>query len=275
MASPAILSHSEGIMGIFDEDTALMEIGSGLFEGFVSSNWSVNDNPNGGYIMAILAGAMTARSEKKAMPLVTANYISRCKPGKAEIRLEEISRSAQFNRFEVRLVQDGREKVRALGTFTDEKAEYAIDRYETGAPELMPAGSCIPVAESPKYTLFRNLDMRLDPASAVWLRGKTAEKSEQKGWVKFRDGRNYDLLSLFLIADSIPPAIFVTYGPTAWVPTIELSTNIRTFPRTEWLRFILRTRFVTCGLMEADGEIWDDDGNLVSISRQIAQIRNM
>lgn len=262
-------------MSIFDDDIAVVEHGAGVFEGTVSGNWSVNGNANGGYLMAILAGAMTAHSDKRFTPIVTANYVARCVPGKAEVRLEEVSRSAQFNRYDARLLQEGREKIRALGTFTVEKADCTANHYETGAPEMAPVESCVPVPGTDAYTLFRNLDMRLDPASAVWLRGETGERSEQKGWVKFRDGSPYDMLSLFLIADSIPPAIFVTRGPTAWVPTIELSTNIRNMPATEWLRFVLRTRFVTCGLLEADGEVWDDAGNLVSISRQIAQVRNM
>ena len=262
-------------MGIFDEDVALEEIDTGIFEGAVSANWSVNGNPNGGYLMAILAGAMTAHSDKKSLPIVTANYIARCVPGKMEVRVEDISSSAQFNRYEARLLQGGRERVRALGTFTVENRESSIDHYETGAPELAPVTSCIPVAGSPEYSLFLNLDMRIDPASAGWMQGQRAERSEQKGWVRFRDGRGYDPMSLLLITDSIPPAIFVTHGPTAWVPTIELSISIRNMPRTEWLRFSLRTRFVTCGLLEGDCEVWDDAGNLVSISRQIAQIRRL
>lgn len=260
-------------MESFAEEVLVTAKSAGIFEGAVSGNWSVNGNANGGYLMAILAGAMLKHSDKKATPIVTANYISRCVPGKAEICVEEFSRSKQFNRYHARLIQEGREKVRALGTFSAEKAVCEIERYETDAPELLPLESCIAIPEMPQYTLFENLDMRLDPDSAGWLEGKTAEISEQKGWVRFRNEGNYDLLSLFLIADSIPPAIFVSQGPTSWVPTIELSTNIRNMPVTQWLRFSLRTRFVTCGLLEADGEVWDDAGNLVSISRQIAQIR--
>jgi acyl-CoA thioesterase len=260
-------------MEAFSEEVLVTENSSGIFKGAVSGRWSVNGNPNGGYLMAILAGAMMKRSDKKSTPIVTANYISRCVPGKVEIYVEEFSHSKQFNRYHARLIQEGREKVRALGTFSAEKVGCEIERYETGAPELAPVESCIAIPMMPHLTLLKNLDMRLDPTSAGWMMGKTAERSEQKGWVKFKNDSNYDLLSLFLIADSIPPAIFVSQGPISWVPTIELSTNIRNMPRTQWLRFSLKTRFVTCGLLEADGEIWDDAGNLVSISRQIAQVR--
>ena len=33
------------------------------------------------------------------------------------------------------------------------------------------------------------------------------------------------------------------------------------------------TRYITCGLLEADCEVWDETGNLAAISRQIAQFR--
>jgi hypothetical protein len=79
--------------------------------------------------------------------------------------------------------------------------------------------------------------------------------------------------SMFLIADSFPPAILASQGLAAWVPTIELTVNVRHVPETEWLKGMFRTRFVTCGLVEEDGEVWDEEGNLVAISRQIAQYR--
>jgi len=258
---------------MFDDDILVMEKNPMVFEGTVTGNWSVNGNPNGGYLMAILASTIMKHSDKKSTPIMTANFLDRCVPGKAEIHIDEISRSKQFNRYGAQFIQNGKEKIRALGTFMVDKVDCEIERYETEAPVLASIESCIMMPELPNYTLFKNLEMRIDPASAVWLQGKTAGKSEQKGWVKFRDGSKYDTFSLLLIADSIPPAIFVSQGPVSWVPTIEMSTNIRNMPQTEWLRFILRTRFVTCGLLEADGEIWDDVGNLVSISRQIAQVR--
>jgi hypothetical protein len=57
------------------------------------------------------------------------------------------------------------------------------------------------------------------------------------------------------------------------VPTIEFSVNIRNAPKTTWLKCVFRTRFVNCGLMEEDGEVWDESGELLAISRQIAQFR--
>jgi hypothetical protein len=176
---------------------------------------------------------------------------------------------------EARLSQEGEEKIRALGTFVSENDDCAVKRYEAKAPELAPIGECVQIPPIPKYTLFQNLDLRLDPTCAGWLTGNLTDVSLNKGYFRFYDGRPVDLLSLFLIIDAMPPAVLATQGLTAWVPTIELSVNVRNLPQTDRLKCSLRTRFITCGLLEADGEVWDEAGNLAAISRQIAQFRKM
>ena len=260
-------------MHLFDRDIQLRDVGDSRFVGTVSDNWSVNGTPNGGYLMAMLAGAMLRKSDKRETPTVTANYLSRCVPGEAEISVSEIARSRQFTRFEARLSQEGTERVRAFGTFVSGDNGCAVERYETSAPELAPAAECVPMPAMPKYTLFHNLDLRLDPSCAGWMTGKLAEVSQNKGYFRFADGRPVDLPALFLIIDAMPPAALATQGMNAWVPTIELSVNVRNLPRTDRLTCSLRTRFITCGLLEADGEVWDEEGNLAAISRQIAQFR--
>ena len=260
-------------MHIFDRDTRLRETAPSVYTGAISENWLINKNPNGGYLMAILARAMTDKSEKKSTPILTANYISRCRPGEVQVRVEEISVSKQFSRYEARLFQDGAEKIRALGTFAHEYNDCAINRNESSAPELSPRDVCIGMPPIPGYTVFDNLDLLLDPPYAGWLQGKLIETSENRGWFRFRERRRHDIFSVLQIIDSMPPAAFASQGVTAWVPTIELSVSIRNIPQTEWLRCKLRTRHITCGLLEADCEVWDETGTLAAISRQIAQFR--
>lgn len=260
-------------MHIFDRDTKLRETAPSVYSGAISENWLINKNPNGGYLMAILARAMTDKSEKQSTPIITANYISRCRPGKVEVRVEEISVSKQFSRYEARLFQDGVEKTRAFGTFASENSECAINRNETSAPLLSSREACIGMPPIPGYTVFDNLDLLLDPPCAGWLQGKLIETSENRGWFRFRETRRHDIFSVLQIIDSMPPAAFASQGVAAWVPTIELSVSIRNIPDTEWLRCALRTRHITCGLLEADCEVWDETGNLVAISRQIARFK--
>jgi len=125
----------------------------------------------------------------------------------------------------------------------------------------------------PNYTLFGHMDIRLDPACVGWWSGDLSDTSECKGWFIFKKERPFDIPSILLVADAFPPPVLSSQGMVAWVPTLEFSVNIRHIPTTDWLKCIFRTRFITCGLLEEDGEIWDQNGELVAITRQIAQYR--
>jgi hypothetical protein len=260
-------------MHLFDHDILFLPDEPLSFCGQITDNWSINGIADGGYLMAMLAKAMMQHSEMKSTPIITANFLNRCEPGDAEILIEKMSASRQFNRFQGRLRQKGKEKIRAFGTFSDENRECLLESCEASCPEIAELGKCLPVPEIPNYSLFNQLDVRLDPACTGWLSGKLSAKSASKGYIKFKENRTFDVPSILLIADSFPPAILSSQGMVAWVPTIELSVNIRKIPTTDWLKCSFRTRFITCGLLEEDGEIWDQKNELIAISRQIAQYR--
>ncbi len=260
-------------MHLFDGDIALLERGENGFTGSLSANWSINGIPNGGYLMAFIASAMARVSGKPALALITASYLSRCAPGETTVAVERFSLTNRFERLQAGLFQEGVEKVRAIGTYSLGQADCPAESYETGPPQVASRQACVPVPPLPNYSLLANVSILLDPASAGWMSGTTAGRSEQRGWIAFAEQRPHDIFSILLFADSFPPPIFVSRGMVGWVPTIELSINLRKMPETRWLKFSLRTRFITCGMVEEDGEIWDEKGNLVSISRQIAQFR--
>jgi len=257
----------------FDKDIFLKCEKPGAYSGHIADNWSINRVPNGGYLMAILANAMLQSSEMKATPIITANFLNRCEPGEATAVIERMSKSRQFDRFQGSLNQNGKEKIRAFGTFANEHNECILESYERKPPEIAELDTCVPIPEMPGFTIFANLNIRLDPGCTGWFFGDLSDRSEIKGWIQFKDKKPFDMLSMLLIADSLPPAVLTSQGMVAWVPTLEFSVNIRNLPATPWLKCVFRTRFITCGLLEEDGEIWDENGELIAISRQIAQYR--
>ena len=260
-------------MHLFDQDTSFEPTEPLSFAGQITENWSINGIPNGGYLMAILTKAMMVHSEMQSTPIITANFLNRCGPGDAGVLIEKLSVSKQFSRLQARLYQKGKEKIRSFGTFANENNACVLESYEGSEPRITALEKCVSMPELPSYTFFSQMDVRLDPICAGWVSGKLSERSESKGWIKFRDERVFDVLSIVLIADSFPPAVLSSQGVVAWVPTIEFSVNIRNIPTSQWLKCIFRTRFITCGLLEEDGEIWDQDNKLIAISRQIAQYR--
>jgi hypothetical protein len=58
-----------------------------------------------------------------------------------------------------------------------------------------------------------------------------------------------------------------------WVPTLELTVQVRAHPAPGPLQARLFSRHLTRGMIEEDGEYWDSTGQLVAISRQTAKLR--
>ena len=258
---------------LFDQDVALTENQTGRFKTEISKNWSINGNPNGGYLMAILANAMQQKSGKSTATICTATYLSKALAGPADLITEHIGQSRHFDRWDARLVQDGKEKIRAMGTFSDIDMSRTDRRYEKSPPNLVAKENCMQIPPMGNYTVYENMDVRLDPRCAGWFTGSLIDISEHKGWIRFQDNRCFDAPALLLAADAFPPPVFASQGMVAWVPTIEFSVNIRSIPRTPWLKCTFRTHFINNGILEEDGEIWDENDELVAVSRQIAQFR--
>ena len=260
-------------MHLFDQDIRITPGSDKRYKAAIAGNWSINGTPDGGYLMALLARAAMEHSEKKGLSLLTANFIARSEPGPAELIVAKMGATRNFDRWQVSLIQEQAEKLRSMVTLMSPSPGQAGKRYEKTAPVLAPPETCIKFGEMPGYTLFDNMDVRLDPGCSGWITGDLAERSELRGWIKFKDDRPFDQAALLLIADAFPPPIFVSQGMVAWVPTLEMSVNIRNLPESRWLKCVFRSRFLNGGMVEEDGEIWDEAGELAAISRQVAQYR--
>jgi hypothetical protein len=62
--------------------------------------------------------------------------------------------------------------------------------------------------------------------------------------------------------DAFQPTIFNTNLHVGWTPTVEPTAHVRARPAPRWLKAQFRTRFVTGGFLEEDGELWDSSGRL-------------
>ncbi len=260
--------------GIEPKKTREREDGIRVHTVRISDGFLVQGTPNGGYLMGLLARQLLSQSDKTSTPIITVNFLTKAKPTEsAEIVTRVISRSKQFNRYEARLLQEGKEILWSTGTFVANDLECSLDKYEERAIDVAPRSECLEIPNMSNFSIYDNMKVLLEPKSLAWVNGELGDKSEIKGWIRFREKREFDLCGVLLASDTFPPPIFVTEGPIAWVPTVEMSVNIRNLPVSEWLKCRFRTRHITCGLLEEDGELWDEAGNLVAISRQIAQFR--
>jgi hypothetical protein len=266
-------SRQEISMNELNKVMASKTQGKHRFNATISDNWSINGVPNGGYLMAVAAAPILNQRQENTTPIITANFLTRCSQGDAMVQVVNLASSKQFDRYRIGVYQNGIQRICALGTLVNSENQNGFTYYESAPPDLAPLDQCLPMENPPGCTFFDGVDLRLDPATAGWTMGRLASTSELRGWIRFFDSRMIDYPSLLIIADAFPPPVFASQGKVAWVPTIELSINIRQLPSPGWLKGIFRTRFITGGLLEEDGQIWDEAGNLILISRQIAQYR--
>lgn len=260
----------------FDVDTRVERAGD-VWRAVVSDRWDVGPNPNGGYVMSLLLRAMSGDVPLPDPLTVTAHYLRPPEHGDATISVDVVRSGRRFATATAALHQDGRERVRALATFGDLAAATGPTRIDARPPDLPPPEDCYDISagrspESPAAApvLLQRFDVRL-PQPLGWPQGERRGVPRLDGWIRFRDGRPPDLLSLAQFADAFPPPILDVI-PASWVPTLELTVHLRAHPRPGWLRAVFSTRVLRDGLLEEDGELWDGNGDLVAMSRQLATV---
>ncbi len=252
------------------------ESGGVVYEGMVYEGWDILGNTNGGYLLAMAARAMADAAGRPPLTL-TAHYLS---PGAVGPHIVEVNEVRSGRRFATMTgavvnVDTGREVIRVLGTFGHHDTD-GVERLD-GGPPVIPAYDDCPVDVNgddpnaqPVPELQQRLSVRLAPDSVGFRSGKPRGVGEVSGWFDFADGQKIDEYGLILASDSFPPAVFNSGLPVSWVPTVELTIHLRGLPVPGPLAVVFRTRFVSGGVLEEDGEVWDSAGRLVAQSRQLA-----
>lgn len=257
-----------------DRDTALEEIGDGVYGTRVSDAFGIYGNPNGGYLAALVGRALSLALPHPDPFTLTTHYLSPPRPGEARIHVERVRAGRTHSTGVARLVQEGKERLRAIATFGDLAATRGPTREEGAAPPIPPLDRCEARTGAPPGSTFADrLDVRFAPGSLGFLDGAPSERMELGAWMRLADGRAPDALSLLLFADALPPPA-LNAVPRVWVPTLELTVHVRRRPASGWIRGWFRTRHVIEGYLEEDGELWDDEGRLVAQSRQLARVQS-
>ena len=253
-----------------DEDTRVESIGNGIYSGELSGRWGIGHVPNGGYLLSFVMSALRQALPSPDPLTVTAHYLGPGAVGPAQVEVETIKTGRRFSTAMARLIQNQRESLRVIATYGNLDTAPGIHHSDGAPPQLPPHGDRpLQRNRDGSMSIRERFDIQFSPDTLGFARGERADRAEICGWLRFADGRRPDVHCLGLIADAFPPAIFQIADP-GWVPTLELTVHVRARPQSEWLACVFRTRFLQNGLLEEDGEIWDESGTLVAMSRQLA-----
>ena len=255
----------------FDDDTALMPAGEGVWEGAIADGWATPRGPLGGYVMALVlrgfeeAVADPGRSARSAtMHFLRPPVVG---PVTIEVTVERAGRS--LSSVSGRLLQDGKLIGIALGAYS--KPWDGPLLLDEPMPEVVPPDGREPIDSAgrrvaPDFTQRLTMQRRFGE-----LPFAGAERGEIGGWIGLIEERTIDALTLAVVADAWFPAPWPRLTELAPAPTIDLTVHFRVpLPLDDTLllgRF--RNRVVRDGFFDEDGELWTPDGTLVAQSRQL------
>jgi acyl-CoA thioesterase len=243
----------------------------------VAEGWDIFGISNGGYLMALATRAMEAESDGRALVSATAHYLNPVSPGAVSIEVATLKQGRTMSTMRARMSRGDRQLLTVTSVFADpERSSFERDLVLGVPPDLPSPEDCtevIPAESAPFPPPFTGkVDLRMHPADAVALLGEKSGEPVVRGWFRLRDEEAIDSHAVVLATDAMPPAIFNSNLPVGWTPTIDLSVQVRNPAPRGWLACKFTTRFVTSGLLEEDGEIWDESGRPVALSRQLALV---
>lgn len=255
----------------FVDDTAVQAL-DGAFTADIHDGWDVGGNANGGYLMAIGARAMAAAAGGRHPVALSAHFLAPAGPGPIRITPSVVKTGRRFTTVRATMASQERPLVELLGSFAYLEGIEGPVRIDAEPPALPPPEECVrlqPDAKGFPPPMLSHVELRLHPDDAKFVRGQPSGCPLFRGWLRLRD-EAVDPFALLLAVDVFPPTIFNANLPIAWTPTLKLTAHVRGIPEPGWLRCRFSTRFITGGMLEEDGEVWDESGRLVAQSRQLA-----
>lgn len=228
---------------------------------------------NGGYLQGIAAAAVGQVIDPTLDHLAISTVFSAQilpRPIDLEVDIARVGR--RISTAGVRLVQDGEARVSSLVTLGRLPEDLSDAVIGLPMPDVPTMAQC-PEAEfsADKGSMGEMadvLDMRFVPGYGFSYGKATGE--ELFCWVRFRDSRPLDTLSLIAFSDIGPPLAFAM-GEFGWAPTLQMQVTTYAKPvgDTVLMRIHGRPYGRTMYGCE-DVDIWDTRGVLVARGRQLA-----
>ena len=259
----------------FLRDTAVSRLDENSWEAELTDDWSIGGVANGGYSMATAARALSESLDHKDPLSITGHYLSRVEPGKALLEIEKLNIGKSVSTALLKFTQEGEERIRFTSCFTDFSKSKGDTLRELEVPDFPPIEECVAMPYKEGFTpvLEKQIDRKFTPQSDWWDEDRPRDRACLDAYYAWPGGEDIDLFSVIFFLDTMSPPIFNRLGSRGWVPSLELTVHLKQLPSPGPLRMRGKTDFITSGFLEEDDEIWDSEGNLIGLARQMAKLR--
>lgn len=259
-------------MSSFERGTAVEQVSGQHWRGEIVPGWRIGEVPNGGYVLAI-AGRVLSEALAHPDPLsVHIMYTAPTVLGPVDCEVQPLRQGGSTSYAALAMRQDEELKAYVSACYTDLDKLKGESWSSVERPEIPPPES-VPPLGAHGIELRDSVNQHYLKGEQVFLKREPDGSGMFEGWVSLADGSDGGLLSLLLFADAMAPPVFTVYGPLQWVPTLELSVQLRARPAPGPVQVRFQSRYLSDGVVEEDGELWDSTGRLVALSRQTSKVR--
>ncbi len=251
--------------------------GDGRYSVDLSPAFTALEALNGGYLQCVLANAAVAAASEAGAAhqhatAVSTNFVSPPEVARSRLTTEvrRVGRGASF--VHVTLSQDDVVTTEALVTVGTLHESSSLRYQSSVPPNLAPVDECVVLTPHDRMAIHLSLELRADPSFGEWWKGAPGP-GEIAAWLRLDDGGGpWNAWSVLFATDAMVPAT-LPLGSTGWVPTLQLTSYVRRVPASEWLRVRQWCVVVAGGLVDERCELFDDTGELVASSSQLAMVR--
>lgn len=244
------------------------------YDATLDPGWNIGPVPNGGYSGSLVLRAILDVATDPDPLTVTAHYIRPVFAGDMTIAVTQLRQGRTQSLFDAVATQNGKEVIHMRAVCGDLPSITGATIMAAG-PDDLARSSCIRRLRQPGEEwppdFYSMVDIHIGPR-VMDLYGAERRVSDAvvDGWIRHHEPTPTGTADIFLFADAFPPPIFMTgYGPDR-VPTIELTVHFRARPSSDWVQAKFSSPTVSNGLLTEDGELWNEQGQLLALSRQLA-----
>ena len=246
----------------------------------IPAGWGQGRATFGGLLSSLMLSRLTAvlgdLMHDRVLRSATISFIGAVAPGEVELSTEIFRSGKSVTQASAKLMQNGEVLALLLANFGSARVS-AIDIPATStAPEYQAPDAAIKFAYIPGVMpeFIQQVDLR-------WAQGAMpfsgTAQPDFGGWMRWNDDfSSMSITHLLGLIDAWPPSVLpMLKGPgnastLSW--NIEFLSHSFNKSSKDWWQYQVTTDYAHSGYAHAVAHIWDDEKNLVAISRQVTTV---
>jgi len=235
----------------------------------------VMGNPNGGYVLGLATKALYLHNPGQHLVSITCYFLAAPKSEhNIDIYIQALRQGRSVSYWSIDIYQAGKHCHRITASMSPDLGFSPENHMAIQAPEILPAEACEPIT-LPRFAkgLSESIRYLMEPALIQDIKNLPSDRQHLDAWMGFNDSADIKVWHILFFLDAMFPPIFLVKGIIGWVPTLELTVQLRNMPTSKLVQCHFKTQTLTHGILEEDGQMWDQNGNLIAISRQTAMFK--